>query len=200
MTRTIETTLYKFDELPSDKAKEAAREWFRRSSDGDNDFAECVIDDAKQCAAILGIEIDEVYWCGFNSQGDGASFEGSYSYAKGAPKAIRKHAPQDTELARIADALQDIQRKYAYKLAASISQDGRYRHSGTMRVSVEADSATYQGVRGDADEGVRQAMRDFADWIYDQLERGYEWTYADEQVDENLRANEYEFDEDGSLA
>jgi hypothetical protein len=41
-------------------------------------------------------------------------------------------------------------------------------------------------------------MRDFADWIYSQLEKEYEWQNADEQVDDTIRANAYEFDEDGA--
>jgi hypothetical protein len=45
--------------------------------------------------------------------------------------------------------------------------------------------------------GVTQCMRDFADWIYDQLRKEYEYQMSDEQVDETLIANEYEFDEDG---
>lgn len=39
----------------------------------------------------------------------------------------------------------------------------------------------------------RDAMR----WIYRQLEAEYEYQNADEQVDESIRANEYEFDVDG---
>jgi hypothetical protein len=37
-------------------------------------------------------------------------------------------------------------------------------------------------------------------WIYRQLEREYEWLMSDEQVDESIRINEYEFTEEGKLA
>jgi hypothetical protein len=37
-------------------------------------------------------------------------------------------------------------------------------------------------------------------WIYRQLEREYDYQNADAQVDENIRANEYEFYEDGKRA
>ena len=43
-------------------------------------------------------------------------------------------------------------------------------------------------------------MRDFADCIYKQLETENDWRNADEQVDETLRANEYEFTEEGERA
>ena len=42
-----------------------------------------------------------------------------------------------------------------------------------------------------------EAARDFMRWIYRQLEAAYEWENAVEQVDDSIRANEYEFTEDG---
>ena len=67
-------TLYTFDEL-SDSAKERAREWWRNLEAQDWDSS-CTIDDAKDCAKIIGILIDDVYWSGFYSQGDGATKSG----------------------------------------------------------------------------------------------------------------------------
>src|SRR3546814_2772659 len=49
------------------------------------------------------------------NQGDGACFEGNYSYARGASAAIRRYAPKDVELQRIADALGAIQRRNFYQ-------------------------------------------------------------------------------------
>ena len=43
-------------------------------------------------------------------------------------------------------------------------------------------------------------MRDFAQWIYDSLEKEYEYQMSDEFVTENIEANEYEFDEEGNRA
>jgi hypothetical protein len=43
-------------------------------------------------------------------------------------------------------------------------------------------------------------LRAFMDWIYRQLEIEYEWLVSDECVDENIRSNEYEFDENGNPA
>jgi hypothetical protein len=204
MTRAIEKTLYQFDEL-ADRAKETARQWWRDLEAQDWD-SECVIADAVECARILGIEIDgtpnkpRVYWSGFWSQGDGASFTGRYAYVKGAAKAIREHAPQDTELHKIADALQEAQRRNFYRLEARSTCDGfRYLHSGTMSVDVEDSNDSYRDI-GNAEDDVRDALRSFADWIYRQLEKEYEYTMSDENVDESIRINEYEFDETGAIA
>jgi hypothetical protein len=51
-----------------------------------------------------------------------------------------------------------------------------------------------------ADATVTESLRDFADWIYRQLETEYEWRMADEQVDYAITANEYTFDESGRRA
>ena len=212
MARTVETTIYKFDEL-SDMAKECAREWWRNATSADFD-ASATIEDAERVAEIIGIEFatrqirlmgggtrgeSVIYWSGFRSQGDGACFEGVYRYAKGAAKSIRAYAPTDTRLHAIADALQETQRKAFYRLEASMSHRGYYYHSGCMSVSVEDKEDSYRDVSRFEDD-ITDAMRDFADWIYHQLEAEYEYAMSDENVDENIRINEYEFTENGDIA
>ena len=193
MSHTISTTVYGYDEL-SPEAQEKARDWFRSASEGDNFYSEYVIEDAKTIGALMGITIDEVYWSGFWSQGSGACFIGSYRYAKGAIKAVKAYAPQDAELHRIAEALQYIQRKNFYALIARVAHRGHYRHSGCMSVDVENSSDKY---RATPEDDVTELMRDFADWIYKQLEVAYEWENSDESVSENIRRNEYTFTESG---
>lgn len=199
--RTILKTVYTFYELPTESAKENARQWWRNASAGDNYFSECVIEDATRCAEILGIEFGTarhskapaVYWSGFCSQGDGASFEGRYRYAKGAAEAIRQHAPLDVELHRIADKMQALQRRIFYRGVFDITQSGRYVHEMSMQVEWSEDCPD------DIADDILECLRDFARWIYRQLEKEYEFQNSDEQVDETLTANEYEFDEDGGI-
>lgn len=203
MPRTIEKTVYTFAELDSD-AKERARGWFRGLG-GPDDF-EHVIDDAVTAAALLGIEFDTrrgskqpaVYWSGFYSQGDGACFEGRYRYKPGAVKAMAKVFPTSKELNRIASELQEAQRKQFYKLEATMSHRGHYYHSGCMSVDVLHCEDNYREL-GEAEEDIQQLMRDFADWIYSQLDAYNDYYLSDEQVDESIIANEYTFGEDGTL-
>lgn len=204
--RVVETKVYTYDEL-DDEAKEKAREWYAGMIFSDSGDWDVVFEDAVRVGKILGIEFDTwrghggptIYFSGFWSQGDGACFEGSYRYKKGAAKAIRKEAPEDKELHRIADAIQDIQRRHFYKLRATASHSGRYSHSGCMSVDVEHYDDRYRDI-SDAEGEVTQLMRDFADWIYAQLEKEYNYQISDEQVAESIIVNEYEFTEDGALA
>nr|WP_292053745.1 hypothetical protein [Mesorhizobium sp.] len=110
MPEIIETTVYRLDEL-SEAAKEKARAWYREGA-FDHDWFEFVYDDFERICEILGVELKTravrlmgggtrqkpcIWFSGFWSQGDGASFEGRYGHAKGAPARIREHAPKDGE-------------------------------------------------------------------------------------------------------
>jgi len=223
---TTSKTVYQFDEL-SDRAKERARDWYRQGMET-SDYAESVIEDAARMADLLGINLrgrvarllgggtrmePEVYWSGFSHQGQGACFVGSYHYRKGSARAIAAEAPSDwtdretgkrienksnAELNRIAAELADLQRAHFYRLSANVSPRGG-NDCHEMSVSIDV----FDG-ENDADDetadAMRELLRDFMRWIYRSLESEYEYQMSDAQVDESLRANEYEFDEDGDRA
>jgi hypothetical protein len=194
--KTITTTVYNFDEL-SDKAKEKAREWYR---DGgfDYEWYDGVFDDAKTIGKLIGIDIKDIHFSGFWSQGDGACFEGTYSYAKNSVKAIKEYAPKDTELHRIVRELADIQRKYFYQIYVAVKHSGHYYHSRSTEIEVELNDFDYQNAPTKVHDIITELLRDFMNWIYRQLETEYEYLNSDEQVDETIKANEYTFDKDGN--
>ena len=214
--RTIETQVFTYSEL-SDSAKSNARDWYRDSSAGDNFFAECVYDDAAEIGEIIGIDLRRtrktkedgsplytptIFYAGFWSQGDGACFESSYRYKKGALSALRNHigseSKGDRELLRICKGLQDVQRKYFYRLQAKTKHSGHYYHSGCMRVSVDYVGDYVDRETDKGEDEITQLLRDFADWIYEQLEIAYDWENSDDNVAEIIEANGYEFTEDGA--
>ncbi len=212
---TIRTkTVYHFGEL-TDSAKERARDWWRNLEAQDFDSS-YVIEDAQRMGAVLGITLNThpvklmgggtrqeptVYWSGFSSQGDGAQFEGRYAYAKGAHIAIRKEAPDDKSLHAIADGLLAAQRACFFKAEARCDCKGaQYSHAGWMNVEVWHGDDEYRALPESATDSIIELMRDFANWIYRQLEAEYNWRMADEQVDDAITANEYEFDSNGHFA
>ncbi|WP_242136968.1 hypothetical protein [Sphingomonas sp. TREG-RG-20F-R18-01] len=153
----------------------------------ESDWHESVYDMAREAAAIIGIDINDIHYSGFWSQGDGASFTGSYIYSKGAAKRIRAEFPTATALHAIADTLQKVQRAAFYRLAATVTTSGRYSHSGTMSVDVETSDG--EPLAGDwaksgcyvphpTEEIIRDQLRAFADWIYESLEKEYEYASA----------------------
>jgi len=203
--RIVETPVYDFIEL-SDATKDKARAWFRETMD--YGWWDSVYDDFQQICEILGVTLATtpvrlmgggtrqkpcIWFSGFWSQGDGACFEGRYAYAPRAPLRIRAHAPQDTELHRIADALQTLQKPNFYQLTASFRQIGRYH---AMTFNVDRDSPTGQTIAGDAEDLIA-VLRDLADWLYRALEREYEYLTSDETVDDGMAANDYTFTAEG---
>lgn len=205
---TVERQLYQFTELDT-RAKERAREWWREL---ENQEFQVDYDDFENVAAILGIEFAQrpiktlggqtryepaIYWSGFSSQGDGACFEGRYAYAAQCRKKIREYAPQDATLHKITDELFEVQRKNFYKVSARCTHSGRYYHSGCMFVAAFRDG---DDAPSDVADSLTTTLRAFADWVYRQLEQEYVYRMSDEQIDDAIQANEYEFLADGTRA
>lgn len=210
-TRVTEETLYKFDEL-SDKAKDKAREWYREASSYD-DYHEFVYEDAATIAALMGLDIRQrpvktvsgntryepsILYTGFWSQGDGACFEGDWTYKPGSLARVKDHAPLDERLHAIAASLDDPRLS---GLSASVKHRGNYYyHEYCMDIEVSPDYDTAFEASDETEELVKEAFRDFARWIYKMLEAEYDYQNSNESVDENIRGNDYEFTEDGRRA
>jgi len=199
--RIIEKEVYQFDEL-SDRARERAREWWRARG-LDYGWWDFIYEDFIAVGKCLGIEFDYrsgvngrgeptlgepcIYFSGFSSQGDGACFDGNWSYRKGWRKELKGYAPKDAELVRIGECLQAAA-KPKWVASARTKHRGHYYHEHCMDVDVYdcADEDT-----------VAEALRDFACWLYERLDNEYEYINSDECVDESIKSNEYEFDEFG---
>lgn len=217
--RTIETTVYKYEEL-SDEAKEKARDWWRQceNESGTNDFAEFVIEDAAQVAILMGIDLCQtrvdlmgsgyrykptIYYSGFYCQGDGACYVGEYRFSENAHAKVVNYAPNDTELHAIAATLDEIQGRYGNSVWASTKHSGHYSHSGCMSIDVGSDHYNEDDeeieLTVDDEDALKQALREFADWIYLRLKNEYEYIMSDENVAESIVSSENEFTEDGKL-
>ncbi len=198
-TFTVEKTVYKLQELEG-KGRENALDWLRERAT-QFDWWEFSFDQFKEVGEILGIEIKDIYFSGFWSQGDGACFVGSYYYKKGAAKALKVEWPADTELHRIADKLQAIQRRNFYRLNAVITKGGRYAHEHSVEIETEMDGmfAAVQSDEGNRGE-LAEVLRDFMRWIYRSLEQEYNYLTSEEQLIEMADANGYEFTSNGSIA
>lgn len=192
-TKTIE--LFKYSEL-DDHAKEKARDWYRQGA-YDYEWWDGVYRMADNAAKFLGFEIDRkgkhslsIYFSGFYSQGDGACFSGTWRADKVDAAKLKAEWPQDAELHRIADGLAATAAQDADG-SAGIRHSGYYSHSGCTSFDVD-------GIEDEQE--FKDLARSFMDWIYDALEKEYEYLTSDESVSEMIEANEYEFNADGSIA
>lgn len=201
--RTINKTVCEFKELPESARDKALQEL--REIATTYDWWDFVYDDAKAIGKILGIEIKDIWFRGFSSQGDGACFEGQYKYKKGCVKKIKEYAPIDEKLHEIAQTLYEIQRPNFYRLVAEVKHQGRSYHEFCTNITVyneHFESPYYYShdyVDNDTHESISEVLRDFMKWIYKQLENEYDSLTSEESLIENAEANDYEFYEDGSI-
>ena len=224
--RIKRTKDYQYDEL-SDKAKEKARDWYREGNCDDTYWSKYVIHDAATVAGFLGLDINQtayktmggetkykptVYFSGFWSQGDGACVEGTWLASDVKVDRLKEREPQDEELHRIVDGLAELAKEYPDGYF-SVKHRGHYSHPGCTAFDVELpteqeneleyDSPEFKLLQvklGEDEETIIELARDFMDWIYKQLEKEWDYQNSDEQVEESIRANEYEFLEDGTIA
>ncbi len=206
MPTTKTVLLYTYDEL-DEAGKEVARSWFREATGSDMQYGEQVTDDFLSVCEALGIDIAtdtrgrrpeyKVFWSGFWSQGDGASFAGTWAAKPDAGDAIRAYAGEDVELHRIGDALAALSARFP-NARADITQSGRYVHQYTMSATVEGigeddeDNDDLVGMAAVEDEATT-LFRDLAGWLYRTLEGAYESENDDDNVAENIRNNDYTF-------
>lgn len=195
--KTIETKVYSLSEL-SPSAKERARDWYRKGLSGQGLWdGDCVIEDAQQCLALAGFNVDKVFYSGFSSQGDGACFNGGWDARNVNAAGMKEHAPQDAELHRIADECARIAALFP-TASLSVKHSGRYSHQYcTVNIVDENGDEIDTAAAQDAEKALIEASRDAMAWIYRQLEADWDWRNGDEQVDESIEANEYTFTEEG---
>lgn len=219
-TEAEDKTEFKFSEL-SDSAKESARDEYRGDDYPGYDWWDDVYEDAVRMGALIGIEISktwhasnnpnrkgydtiDIMFSGFSSQGDGACFEGNYKFM---PDAVAKIIAETSDEALICIAqelavLQLTRRLLGLEpFSASIKTSGRYSHSNTLDVTLsgwEDDTGDDVSALIDEEAAVTALMRNFADWIYKQLEAQYDYLTSDEYVDERLNEDDALYDEDGA--
>jgi len=194
-----EIQVFKFDEL-SEEAQTRVIEKYCQSA-GEYFDPDWLLDHCADIGELIGLDLrmrkttrgdgstgwrTSIYWSGFWSQGDGACFDGSYEYKKGALAAVKKHAPADTDLHGIVQQLQDIQRRAFYKLTARIKHSGHYYHSGCMAFDIEGYPSSFDF------DAFKQCFRDFADLIYQKLSDSYDYETSEKC------AREYLLDDDDS--
>lgn len=184
-----------FAEL-SEKAKDKAREAYTSGDYPYDDWWDSVYEDFEQVCTILGIIIDRskkrlaIYFSGFWSQGDCATFEGSYSFAYDSPRRIRAYC-NDSKLHRIADELTSMQ--LTQRLLGLDYFAGQILSNNRVEIF---DSGIDE--IGEPDEKrFSDLMHDLADWLYKTLESENDYLYSDECVDQYLI--DETFDEDGTI-
>jgi len=174
-----------------------------------------IYDNAKHDALAKGFRIDEINFSGFYSQGDGASWQGIVDIAEW----LTLNRADDVNALILLELVED---GWLSNQIGVSSRSNHYAHSNTMNhdgwdcVAPDYDSVITKGMlkgakvkdlfdsigAGFLDSilvDVLESARDYANDIYDQLQKEYEWLCSEEVIAELCDVNEYLFDEHGKV-
>ncbi len=185
--RTIETTVYKFDEL-SETAKQKALESFY-DINVDYEWWEFIYDDAKNVGIkITGFDLDRRKNC------EGKFYDDAEEVAN---KILQEHG--DTcETYKTAKAflgeLANIESRYK----------GRWSQYNDETPEDEREYDDFDDYfEQEAEYDIEDAKNDFKKYIFsdyaNMLQENYEYLTSEEAIIESIEANEYEFTENGKL-
>lgn len=199
--RTVTTTetIYKFAELPTESAKDRARDWLRSCAEVD-DITRSILEPIQTAAQLLGITIgtrrgtqsEIAIWWDTNPIDGG--FDGDWSSERrpvcGFGAAIRAEFPTDAVLHSVADRLD------AAALANKAADPGGDGYAYAA-VSTHSRSMSFVDVRVSFDEStedtIRDAVRAFSGWIGTLANSEAEHQSSNDYIDDMLTANNYEF-------
>ena len=222
----VEQSTFKYHELQG-SARAKARDHYIHSWLID-DWYDYVIDDAKADGKDKGFEIEHVYFSGFWSQGDGASWIGDIDLVL----FIEKHLPESIGRDCWVWMIQD---GWIHNRLSVYQKGSHYSHSNTMSIG---NIETYDYSNGEDGEEVNlintacilkgapvqtlydlivadpncpiksvddleelalTEARQFADEIYSTLQGAYEHECSDDNISESYDANEVLFNEEGEV-
>ena len=225
MPTEITITAYKFNEL-NDRAKEKARAWYMEHCVNDHEWWDSVVSEAKQKGADKGFDIEDIRFSGFWSQGDGAHWTGRIDMVAFLANNLDERSAWYAEDV-ILLALWEDRSQWIDRYVRVSNRSYRYSHSGGMCIDEYANNVLDLDADDDAvlghgalagasiyqlkesfdyeqrvnewcDEALIQAKA-YADDIYSQLEKEYEWYTTDEYIACLSDANEWLFNEKGEL-
>jgi hypothetical protein len=220
--KTIEVEIYKYAEL-TPQAQQKARDWYLESMDYEwwEGTYEMAIEDGKE----KGFYIDKIYFSGFHSQGDGASWTGQVDVRQW----LEENLPDSIGLSAWCQLIQeDIVSKHC-KVTAN---DAHYCHESTMQFEDIEDHTDYFAdedpltlpsifmgmeirfvfdlIEGDdacpiknveaMTQAITESGRQYAKDIYHRLREEYEYLCSEEMMIDHFDVNDYHFTNEGALA
>ena len=196
--RTVQVQLFNFSEL-NPTAKEVALERFKDINVNDDYWSDPILEGFREKATQAGFDIDQIYFSGFWSQGDGAMF--TYT---GFNDGMLKNFVEQVDLS---EADKVIILSQADTCGKGVHR-GHYYHEKSCDHYTTLDNtnpdweyaADLISQLDDAfDKYVTKTYEDLCRELYRDLEKYYEELISDEAVQEAIEANGYEFTEDGQI-
>jgi hypothetical protein len=192
--REIKQTLYNINELSADAQAIAHQNW----CDIQCGFEDLDItrDDIIELGNCLGINIDQVFYNGFGSQGDGLCVTGDYEYKPTWKANIEAYAPMAEQLFELGEALEKVNKEYCSFSVNITHGHGRYYHENSVDMDY-SDDDLYEEIGENALNEVSDLLRKFMTYSYRLLENEYNYQNSMGYFIESSLANEYEYYQNG---
>lgn len=204
--KTISINTYKFEEL-DEAAQETAIENFRNINVEFFDWHDFELDYWKERLAEMGFMDAEIQFSGFRCQGDGVSFTANVDIRKMLDCIIR-----NSPYLAIKDfyGLLKLHEKDMVELDCSCERiDNHYAHENTCRARIWSDYYLENATEVFHDwfiETVDRLEQEIEDLryrvsqdIYFSLRKEYEYLTSEEAIKETIKANDYDFLENGEM-
>lgn len=220
MTKTVEITLYQFDELDA-KAKEKAANYYIEHWMHD-EWWDCTYEMMKEDGLKQGFRVRDIRFSGFCSQGDGASWCGSVNvpeWVASKPSEYQQHPTTQIILALIDEGWVDEQvlvsfgnHRYCHEYTMDITEIAGHEpddydekmQSGMFKGASVKELVHIVGCTGgalyDMDKELKDDVIAFARTIYRELEADYNGQTTEEAIGEAYACNDVWFDETGRIA
>ena len=221
MTKTIEITLYSFDELEGAAKEKAVQRYHENWMD--HDWYQCTYDMMKEEGEHKhGFRVDDIRFSGFWSQGDGASWCGAVNikdWIATKPSEYQTHATTQIILALIEEGWVDERvlvsfgnHRYCHEYTMDITEIGMHEPEDE---DVKMELGMFKGASAkelchivgcaagalyDMDKEIKEDVIAFARTIYRELEDDYRAQTTEEAIGEAYAINDVWFDESGRMA
>jgi hypothetical protein len=199
--KTIELKLYNFSELSPEAQNKALEKYRYFDVEGDDDTY--VLDHWKEGELEeMGFENAEIFYSGFNSQGDGASFDADVNVSK-----FIKANKLEEKFAKILKFEAD-DRGYVCINIEKNSYASHYSHESTRYAEFteidtleepSAELVEIESLAQELEKIVEEKRLEACKEIYAELEREYDYHTSDEYLEEMFESNEYTFEASGIM-
>lgn len=197
--RTIENTVYAFNEL-SESAQQQAIQNNTDINIDDTFWSDYIIEKYTDILESIGFCVPSIQYSGFSSQGDGASFTCEYiDFEKLLEYACCKYIGYS----QVSDFLWGV--KVENFLSGKVSRSNyNYVHENSVYVDLELCVDIEGNSFADdnytrLEDSINNIVRSISQLIYSELENDFEYLNSDEVIKDTLISNEYEFYSNGLM-
>jgi hypothetical protein len=196
-----EGTFLNYEDLPEEEQERLLKERMHIAQAIFDDLQQDILDNCREVLEHVGIAVDDIFYSGFWSQGDGACFTGTLTLEPTALEWVEKNYPTDSTLHANVEDILDCLAALPEEPAVYMTHHGHYYHYKSISFQWEYDTDDETLNRWIAEhsedelsgleESVQTSLRALMRWVYNVLESEYDWQTSEACALEYLHDQTY---------